>query len=471
MPELPEVETIKNNLKSLVGGLTITKVDVLRTTTILGNPKEFITTIQGKTIKDITRIGKFMVFHLTDDVCFISHLRMEGKYYKLNESERDSYYSRVVFHLSDNTKLCYDDSRCFGIMKLTNEENWQKEKEIAKLGPEPFAVDDPNYLLNKAKNKNIPVKTFLLDQSIMTGLGNIYVDETLFACGIHPLTTPSSLNYEDWANIIKESQRILKKAIESGGSTIRSYHPGKGIDGNFQVNLKAYGKAGEECPNCGHLFRKIRVGGRGTTFCPKCQKYTGKEIKVAICGPIGSGKSTVLNIFKENGFDTVSADEIVDKLYKDENVARQIGAAFSLNFENGCVDKNMLRNYLVRNINDKKRLERMIHPLVGKCLVNFMNKSLSKIKVCEVPLLYEAKMETLFDYVIVVTSSKAEQFLKDRDSKTANALALINANNKYEEYKKEADIVIYNDADIASLKSQINELIDKDLLMRLTNQK
>ena len=238
MPELPEVETVKNVLIPIVKDKTIRKIDVNRKTIIQGDPEEFCSYFENEKFLDITRIGKFLIFHLTNSKVLISHLRMEGKYYEFNEDEKDSKYARVVFHLDNNKKLCYDDSRSFGIMIATSEDNYLKEKEIAKLGPEPFVIDDVSFLIKKSKNKQIPIKSNLLDQSLMTGLGNIYVDEVLYASKIHPLTPSHLIKKNEWEEIVKNAKEILNIAIEMGGSTIKSYHPGKDIDGNFQTRIK-----------------------------------------------------------------------------------------------------------------------------------------------------------------------------------------------------------------------------------------
>ena len=234
MPELPEVETIKNVLKGILIGQKITKIDVLRMSTIQGDKNFFVNTLTGQTFLDITRYGKYLFLHLTNDLVIISHLRMEGKYYELLENEQNTYFSRVVFHLNNGHKVCYDDSRCFGILKLSTEDCYKQEPEIIKLGKEPFEINSVDYLLERCKKSNIPIKSTITDQTLIAGIGNIYADEVLFDCKIHPLTPARLVKKEQWENIISSSRRILKLAIESGGSTIKSYHPGKDIDGKFR---------------------------------------------------------------------------------------------------------------------------------------------------------------------------------------------------------------------------------------------
>ncbi len=307
MPELPEVETVKNVLIPIVKGRKILSIDVLRKSTIHGDIDEFKSVLTNQTFLDLSRIGKFLIFHLTSDIVIISHLRMEGKYYEVLEDEENTKYSRVVFHLDNGHKLCYDDSRCFGMMKLTNEQKYKNVKDIAQLGPEPFDIKDVNYLINRTKKSSLPIKSTLLDQTLMTGLGNIYADEVLYASKIHPLTPANKITKKEWETIVKNSVTILNNAITAGGSTIKSYHPGKDIDGNFQTALKAYGKKGEPCERCSAIMRFMKVNGRGTTYCPKCQIQKAEKLKVAIYGRIASGKSTVLSCFAEKGFYTISS--------------------------------------------------------------------------------------------------------------------------------------------------------------------
>ena len=142
MPELPEVETVKRVLLPIVKGRTIVKIDINRKTIVNNLEDDFVSYYTNEKFQDITRIGKFLIFHLTNEKVLISHLRMEGKYIELLENEQDTKYARVVFHLDNNHKLCYDDSRSFGRMIINDENHYKEEKELAKLGPEPFYVDN-----------------------------------------------------------------------------------------------------------------------------------------------------------------------------------------------------------------------------------------------------------------------------------------------------------------------------------------
>ena len=462
MPELPEVETIKNVLKPIVINKKIIKIDVLRDSTIVGDTNLFVSSLTNQTFLDVTRIGKYLIFHLTNGLVFLSHLRMEGKYFELDEKESNTKHTRVVFHLNNSKKLIYDDSRCFGILKLSSENNYLNEKEIKVLGPEPFDIENGTYLHEKAKKVKLPIKSFLLDQSVMTGLGNIYVDETLFKSKIHPLTPANFLSKKNFDTILFHAKETLKEAIISGGSTIKSYHPSKDIDGRFQTKLLAYGKKGTVCPSCGATFRFTKVNGRGTTYCPNCQMVRKSQIVVGITGKIASGKSSVAALFKENSIPTFSSDEIVLDLYKNKNVIAKINKAFNLTFS-GVVDKTVLRKYLLDNPKDINKLNKIVHPLVKEGIIRQIAQHKKGIIVFEVPLLFEANLENLFDYIIAVDVNKKEQEkrLALRNPLSHLDLKIINNNNKFEIYKKMVDIIIFNDKDIDHLKDIVNKIINK----------
>ena len=461
MPELPEVETVKNVLEKIVVGRTITAIDVLRESNIHSDVDTFKKSLTGEKFLSMSRIGKFLIFHLTNDKVIVSHLRMEGKYYEILEDEANTKYSRCVLHLDNGHKLCYDDSRCFGYLKLSDESSYKKDPEISKLGPEPWD-SNPETLLKQAKRISLPIKSALLSQELMTGLGNIYVDETLFAAGIHPLTPAKVITLKEWEIIKREASRILKEAIVSGGSTIKSYHPGKDIDGNFQTKLLAYGKSDTPCPKCGATFRFIKVNGRGTTFCPHCQPLKKKQIKVAIFGKIASGKSEVLKFFESKDIPTISSDKVVSDLYQKQEVIDKINKTFVFPMTEH-IDRDLLREHLSKNPNDTKKINKIVHPLVLQEIEEFMNKQSSPIVVAEVPLLFESRADRMFDILVGVEAPLEKQLtlLQKREGINSEQLKKINSANLYEANKNKADYIIVNDSDLNSLRKKTNEVINK----------
>ncbi len=273
MPELPEVETVKETLKLKLIGKKIKDVKVYYDG-IIAYPevKEFSKQIKNLPIKDIKRRGKWLMFDL-DKYYLLSHLRMEGKYFFKNKEDKLDNHEHVVFTLDDDEELRYRDTRKFGKMYLIKKEDINSIGPIKDLGLEPW--DDSltkEYLRDKYKNKKLPIKTVLLDQSIIVGIGNIYADEILFLSKLNPLIKCCDLNDNDLENIIKYTKEVLEKAIKLGGTTIRTYTSVDGVHGRFQNELLIHGKDKDVCPNCGQPVKKIRVGGRGTYYCINCQK-------------------------------------------------------------------------------------------------------------------------------------------------------------------------------------------------------
>ena len=273
MPELPEVETVKETLKLKLIGKKIRSAQILWDNIIsYPSKEEFIKEIVNQTINDIKRRGKFLVFDL-DNYYLLSHLRMEGKYFFKNNSEEINKHEHVIFDLGNNEELRYMDTRKFGKMYLIKKEEINNIGPLKELGLEPW--DDnltSEYLLNKYKNKKLPIKSVLLDQSIIVGIGNIYANEILFLSRINPLKASNLINEEECLDIIKYTRQVLEKAIKLGGSTIRTYSSVDGVHGLFQNELLVHGKDKGNCPVCSEKIDKIRVGGRGTYYCPECQK-------------------------------------------------------------------------------------------------------------------------------------------------------------------------------------------------------
>ncbi|MFD1417156.1 DNA-formamidopyrimidine glycosylase [Companilactobacillus keshanensis] len=272
MPEMPEVEIVRRGLIKQIQGRKITNVEIRYQNLITGDVEQFIDMVTGTTITDIGRRAKFLLIHLDNGYTIISHLRMEGKYRVSNDPSMIDKHSHAIFSLDDGQKLIYNDVRKFGRMQLWRTHDLSVNKSIQKLGPEPLSDEfTAENVKPRIMRHRKDIKTVLLDQSVMSGLGNIYVDEVLWNAKIHPETPANHLNDEDIDNIIKYSNMEMKMGIEAGGSTVRSYLDSTGHAGHMQDFLHAYGKEGTPCDRCGTEIVKIKVGGRGTHFCPKCQ--------------------------------------------------------------------------------------------------------------------------------------------------------------------------------------------------------
>jgi formamidopyrimidine-DNA glycosylase len=274
MPELPEVETVRRTLKQLVIGKVIERVDV-RLPRIIRKPEEiaeFDLLLRGQTILDVQRRGKYLKFIL-NDVVLVSHLRMEGRYgvYQSNEAIED--HTHVIFQFTDGTDLRYKDVRQFGTMEIWKKGEEELSPPLSNLGPEPLLPEFTlNFFKERIKGKKTKIKPLLLNQEFIAGLGNIYVDEALYRARIHPETESHTISARKLSQLYQAIRETLGEAVESGGSSIKSYVNGQGEMGMFQLQLKAYGREGEPCEHCGKPLEKMVVGGRGTHYCPRCQR-------------------------------------------------------------------------------------------------------------------------------------------------------------------------------------------------------
>lgn len=272
MPEIAEVRTVAKTLNKRIVGKKIIGIDLIYDKIIMGDKEEFKNTIIGREITEVSNFGKWLFIKLGDKT-ILSHLRMEGKYFIKPSDEELAKHEHIIFHLDDGNDLRYHDTRKFGRMKLVDTKNIFNEEEISKLGIEPDSdLLTKEYIYEKIRKSNLPIKSLLLDQSIINGLGNIYVDEVLFASGVSPLREGKNVTLDECEKIKQSGKAIIIKATECGGTTIRSYTSSLGVYGAYQDYLKVHTKAGEKCSNCGEIIKKTRVGGRGTYYCCKCQK-------------------------------------------------------------------------------------------------------------------------------------------------------------------------------------------------------
>jgi formamidopyrimidine-DNA glycosylase len=273
MPELPEVETVRRTLEQLVLGKEIKEVSVFWPKIIKAPEpvEQFQDALRGQTISAIGRRGKFLIFTL-DDYSMVSHLRMEGKYGVHPKEEPYDKHTHVIFTFTDGSELRYRDVRKFGTMHLFAKGEEFKQLPLLHLGPEPLSEDfTVEGLRAKLARTNRKIKPVLLDQTVVVGIGNIYVDESLFRSGIHPERMASSLSLQEIETMHAEIIATLGEAVEKGGSTIRSYINSQGQIGMFQLELNVYGRKGENCKTCGTPLEKLVVAGRGTHICPSCQ--------------------------------------------------------------------------------------------------------------------------------------------------------------------------------------------------------
>lgn len=273
MPELPEVEIIRQYLDEQLPGRTIACVDILLPRQLkYPEPEAFQSLVAGKRMKGMRRRGKYLLLDLQDGSTVVFHLRMTGSLvYDPSGKQRDAY-ARMVFHLAGGGALVFADVRTFGCVY-----GFAAGEEIAvpglqSLGPEPLSdAFTPAYLAQAVRGRKQPIKSFLLDQRRIAGLGNIYADESLFLAGIDPRREAGSLTQAECKKLAAAIQHVLRDGLADGGTTFRNYRNGEGGYGRHQEHLCVYHRAGKPCPTCGRPIEKITVGGRGTHFCPYCQ--------------------------------------------------------------------------------------------------------------------------------------------------------------------------------------------------------
>lgn len=267
MPELPEVETVVRILETQIINQTIRDISVFWPKTI-ENRDFFTQEVKNQRIVSLSRRGKYINIHLERGTILV-HLRMEGKFFIKDQSSEPFKHTHVILHL-DSFNLEFNDTRKFGRMVYTEDPNKYLN---SKLGLEPFDQElNVNYLKSKAKNRQIALKTFLLDQSVIAGIGNIYSDEICFQMKRNPNVSVSKLSKKDWENCIQATQEILKAAIQAGGSSVRSYTSSLGVTGLFQLNIHVYGRTGKPCHNCGTPLVRRVINQRSSVYCPSCQK-------------------------------------------------------------------------------------------------------------------------------------------------------------------------------------------------------
>lgn len=271
MPELPEVETVRKGLEKLVVGKRIQKVEIGYPRMVLTGVDLLCGSLSGQEICSVGRRGKYLLLHLTDFV-LVSHLRMEGKYHYFPEQVPVNKHFHAFFTFTDGSHLVYQDVRKFGTMDLLGKEQVETYFLSKKLGPEPTEEDFvyERFKAQLAKSKK-PIKAALLSQTLVVGLGNIYVDEVLFRAKIHPERKGQDLSTKESRILHQAIIEVLQLGIEKGGSTIRTYKNALGMDGSMQDYLQVYGKGGQACPHCQTEIVKFQLSGRGTHICPQCQ--------------------------------------------------------------------------------------------------------------------------------------------------------------------------------------------------------
>lgn len=270
MPELPEVETIKNCLRPRLVGRSFTGATLLWPRVVRQpTPEEFCHRIAGRLVEDVRRRGKYLILHLSEEERLIVHLKMTGVLLLEPRSSAIGPPARAVLHLDSDVDLRFHDQRKFGAMWLVEDE----AAVVGNLGPEPLENDfTPKILGEILHRRSIPVKALLLDQNAIAGIGNMYADEALFAARINPLRRAADLSGEETKRLHRAMRQVLIAAIEHGGASVSTYQQPNGQQGRAQFFFQVAHRRGERCNRCNTAIERVALRGRGTYFCPWCQR-------------------------------------------------------------------------------------------------------------------------------------------------------------------------------------------------------
>lgn len=275
MPELPEVETVRRGLEREIVSSQIIAVKVLRPASVgFPDPKLFTKALKGRTFTAVRRRGKYLLIDFEDGSGMAAHLRMSGRFLILGKRDQEPPHTRIRMELDDGRLLIFDDMRVFGRVWFVPDNSTFEQivPTLGELGPEPLKGLDSKILKEKLQRKTQPIKSALLDQTIIAGIGNIYADESLHRAGINPLRAAKDLKPKELERLCKEISIVLNNAIASGGSSLRNYTDASGTNGNYQNEALVYGRKGQECRTCSKPIARAKVAGRSTHYCPKCQK-------------------------------------------------------------------------------------------------------------------------------------------------------------------------------------------------------
>jgi formamidopyrimidine-DNA glycosylase len=282
MPELPEVETVVRKLKNLIVGKIILDIEVLNTKSFTGDKSKLV----GSIVKDVRRRAKIINIVIDDDLYLLTHLKMTGQYVLQDGVKRvggghptndwvdslPSRHTRVIFHFEDGSKLFFNDMRKFGWIRQYSQQ--QLDQAYSKLGPDVIEPElTLEYLKSQLQRRTIPIKQAIMINEILCGVGNIYACDSLNDAKISPFRPSKSLSDLELKNLIYSMKKIVNIAIDKGGTTFDGmYVDVDGMAGSYQDNILTYGREGKSCYNCGSLIKKEKLGGRGTYYCPTCQK-------------------------------------------------------------------------------------------------------------------------------------------------------------------------------------------------------
>lgn len=273
MPELPEAETIGRALNDVLTGRSIAKVEVF--TPAMRTPLLPLTRagLTGLKFTGVRRRGRYLLADLSDKRSLLMHFGMSGVVRVEPASVPKRKHEHVFIHLSDGMIFRFECTRRFSMLEVHELQEDGFPAVLSALGVEPLSSDfTGKYFFQVCKKRTSPIKNLLMDNTIVTGIGNIYAAETLFAAGIDPRRSGTAITQEEAEKLVKNAREILLRAIKAGGTTIADFRHVDGSEGKFVLDLQIYGKEGEKCPRCRSIIQSVRLGGRASCYCPECQK-------------------------------------------------------------------------------------------------------------------------------------------------------------------------------------------------------
>ena len=442
MPELPEVETIVTYCNvHLLGKRLVRFLDLVTEQSV---DYDHLLFSQAK------RTGKQFQIDF-DGITFYVHLKIQGSLLYCEPNDALPRFTRKQFLFDDGSSLCFIDPRKFIVVKT----------EIGEINeaPDALVVTAP-YLKKAFKNKKIPVKAALMDQTIVQGIGNIYAQEAIFDAGISPFKRACDVTLNELEAILESNRKRMQLAIQEGQKMAKD----KSFllkDGWMDLHLSIYGKANQPCPRCGKPIIRYEIAGRGTYVCSNCQRDHHGPYVVGVTGPIHSGKSTVSKLLEASGYERLDADQIAHDYYDTEEGRKTLLKLFGDHvFNDDKVDFNVLRSAVKSSLKIKKSLQKAVFSYVKNYCKQVINDNPIDAKiVLDVPLLVPANMESLCNYtVLTVADPKLRKKRLEDEGKDATTLMKINADYPLAETKKVADMIIHNDGTIDDLVNQLKAI-------------
>lgn len=456
MPELPEVETVIRSLSSKIKGRTFESSNLIFDKIVKHGS---LSTIEGKTIEDLTRRGKFIIFELSEGCHMIAHLRMEGKLFFHQTREEPTKHTTCVFSFTDGSQLHFLDVRKFGCLYVYKEE--ESPDCLKDLGYEAnkLTPDEARILLDESKDA--PLKELLLDQTKIAGIGNIYADEIAFRIKANPFASISTIDRDGLPDELSRScQSILEKAIENHGSTIKSFMVAEGVHGNNQDSLMVYGRQNLPCLVCCTKIMKRDFRGRGTSYCPRCQNVPHI---IGVTGGMASGKSTFSKYLADELDAThLDCDKLVFEIYANKTLSRPLRSKYPDLFENDSIDKKNLTRMLTEDRKNRRSFLALLYSILKEHIVNdILNKNPTKSYVIEAALLFDARLDSLCDKIVMMRTAKFEEHLIDRGEKDIEKRRKLASTNDWAKYIDSCNNTIESDGSLDELKDKAIDLANK----------